>query len=490
MIVALNNPKDDSRLLREYAQDCSEAVFADLVRRHVNLVYSAALRQVGGDAPAAEDVTQSVFTELARQAERLARHPALTGWLYTTTRRVAGHAVRAEFRRQRREQQIQMMQDLAHDSTEAELDWERVRPVLDAAMHELAEPDRLAVLLRHFERRPLAEVGDRLGLTENAARMRADRALEKLRALLAKRGVTSTASALVLTLGNQGIIAAPAALATTVANAATAAAATTASTLALFPFMASMNFKAMGAALLVISAGTALFLQYRSAERLRATNAELRDQVARAIEDAQAAQRKTAQNSDEQSRWQQPQAELLRLRGEVSRLRQQLAAGQPAAVSSDQRPTPEPPAELDEEASRALGIRRLNEAKLLMLGFFLFAGDNGDRYPESLDVALARAKSEISNPEQLGFIQALQTADYEIMYQGSPSGIANPSQAIVVRQREAWRSASGWMRTYGFADGHSEVHRSVDGDFTEFESRHQARPPTPPVAGETAEPGQ
>ena len=75
----------DAELLRRYSAEGSEADFADLTRRHVDLVYSAALRLVQGDVHSAQDVTQQVFTEVARQANRLARHPALVGWLYTTT---------------------------------------------------------------------------------------------------------------------------------------------------------------------------------------------------------------------------------------------------------------------------------------------------------------------------------------------------------------------------------------------------------------------
>src|SRR5512138_2081979 len=106
---------EDLELLRRYAAERSEAAFAELTRRHVDLVYSAALRLVHGDVPSAEDVTQQVFTEVARQAKRLARHPALVGWLYTTTRWIALRANRTEQRRQAREQEAYMMKELLHD---------------------------------------------------------------------------------------------------------------------------------------------------------------------------------------------------------------------------------------------------------------------------------------------------------------------------------------------------------------------------------------
>jgi DNA-directed RNA polymerase specialized sigma24 family protein len=89
----------DAELLDRYVRLNSEGAFAELVQRHINLVYSAALRQVAGDAHLAEDVTQSVFGDLARKAAALAQRQELTGWLYTSTHFAASKAVRAERRR-------------------------------------------------------------------------------------------------------------------------------------------------------------------------------------------------------------------------------------------------------------------------------------------------------------------------------------------------------------------------------------------------------
>ena len=168
----------DPELLRKFAKTNSEAAFAELVKRHVNLVYSAALRQVNGDEHLAKDVAQMVFTDLARKASSLSRHETLTGWLYTSAHFAAAKIVRGENRRRDREEKI-MREPTSETAPEA--DWEKLRPTLDDAMHELKETDREAVLLRYFENRPFAEVGAKLGLNENAARMRVERALEKLR---------------------------------------------------------------------------------------------------------------------------------------------------------------------------------------------------------------------------------------------------------------------------------------------------------------------
>ena len=212
---------EDAELLRRYADEKSEAAFAELVRRHLNLVYSVALRQVAGDAHLAEDVTQQVFTALARKAGVLAQRPALSGWLYRSTHFAASDVVRAERRRRTREQEAHTMDSIIN-SPPAMADWDKLRPVLDDAIAELPEPDRDAVSLRFLEGRSFAEVGTKLRLSENAARMRVERALDKLHAALSRRGVTSTAAALGVALANQAAVAAPAGLAASVTGAALA----------------------------------------------------------------------------------------------------------------------------------------------------------------------------------------------------------------------------------------------------------------------------
>ena len=212
---------DDSELLHRYARERSEAAFAELVQRKAGLVYSAALRQVGGDAALAQDVSQSVFIDLARKAESLAGHTELTGWLYTSTRFAALKAMRAKQRREIREQEAQTMREIESDSLTG-ADWEKVRPLLDEEICGLPEADRSAVLMRYFEGRPFAEIGAKLGMGESSARMRADRALDKLRLRLAGKGITSTVAALGLVLSTQAVAAPPAGLAASLAGGALA----------------------------------------------------------------------------------------------------------------------------------------------------------------------------------------------------------------------------------------------------------------------------
>ncbi|HEX2853941.1 MAG TPA: sigma-70 family RNA polymerase sigma factor [Opitutaceae bacterium] len=212
---------DDNELLRRYVRDRSDVAFAELVQRHLNLVYSVALRQVGGDAHLARDVVQTVFTALARKAATLVDRPVLGGWLYRSAQFAAIDVVRSERRRRAREELAHAMNEPA-DNVSEETDWEKLRPALDEAIGELNDADRDAVVLRFFEAKPFGEIGVRLQVTENAARMRVERALEKLHGLLARRGVTSTTAALGIALGSQVGMAAPAGLASAVSGAAIA----------------------------------------------------------------------------------------------------------------------------------------------------------------------------------------------------------------------------------------------------------------------------
>jgi RNA polymerase sigma factor (sigma-70 family) len=212
---------DDTELLRLYAETSSEEAFAELVRRHVGFVYAAALRQAR-NPHRAEDVTQVVFTALARKAGALCRRKELVGWLHTSVHYAAIDMVRKEARREAREREAHMIRETSGHSENA-VDWEKLDPVLDAALQDLGEADRSAILLRFFKNHSFAETGAALRVTEEAVRKRVDRALEKLRPLLARRGITSTTAALAFAFANQGAMAAPSGLAAAVTRVALAA---------------------------------------------------------------------------------------------------------------------------------------------------------------------------------------------------------------------------------------------------------------------------
>lgn len=202
----------DSELLGRYVTGRDETALTELVHRHVDLVYSTALRRVGGDAHFAEDVVQEVFADFIRKAARLQGHMALSGWFYTSAHYAAAKLVRGERRRKARDQEAFLMNEI-EASGGPEIRWASLRDVLEEAMHQLGERDRVAILMRYFERLPLAEVGQRLNVSENAAAKAVERALDRLRDSLARRGITSTAGALAVVLTGHAVTAAPAALA-------------------------------------------------------------------------------------------------------------------------------------------------------------------------------------------------------------------------------------------------------------------------------------
>ena len=334
---------EDAELLRRYAQTRSEEAFAELVRRHLNLVYSAALRQVNGDVQLAEDVTQSVFGDLARKALVLSRHSLLAGWLYTSAHFAAAKVVRGEHRRRIRELEAQIMQR-TNANMGSELQWEQLRPVLDDAMHELSEPDRDVVLQRYFEGKPFLQIGAKLGLTENAARMRVERALEKLRTSLASRGIASTSAALAGVLGAQAVSAAPAALVSAVIGTSLAAVATSGGVVSIWSLISAAKLKVALPVACALVAVVALFIQHDTLERLRKENAAIlagQKSVSHPLIRVETSK----VDVDELARLQGEHLELLRLRGEVGRLRRELAAAHATAFHSPATELTNAPAE-------------------------------------------------------------------------------------------------------------------------------------------------
>jgi RNA polymerase sigma factor (sigma-70 family) len=200
------NDLSENVLLRDYVEKHSEAAFAELVRRYVDFVYSTARRMVGNEQ-AAQDVTQSVFVALARDARKLIRRPVLSGWLHCTSRNIAANALRSDARRRARELQAAIMNESQSDQP-GDL-WERIAPQIDAALGELSRSDRDAILLRYFQNKSIREVAQILQTTESAAHKRVNRSVERLRKIIAKHGVVAGVSGLTVAISANAVQQAP-----------------------------------------------------------------------------------------------------------------------------------------------------------------------------------------------------------------------------------------------------------------------------------------
>jgi RNA polymerase sigma factor (sigma-70 family) len=377
----------DAELLRRYADEGSEAAFAELVRRHLSLVYFAALRQIGGDAHRAQDVAQSVFTDLARKARILTGHATLTGWLHTSTRFAAAKVRRADLSRQHHEREASTMNALLSDS-DAAAEWERLRPTIDDAIQELGERDREAVLLRFFENRPFAEIGAVLRVSEDAARMRVERALDKLRTAFARRGVTSTGAALAGILAQQAGLAAPAGLAGAITTGALAGAGAgvggAAAAGAGLLFMSKMTTTVLVGAVL-LAGGTALF-QWSRARRAETELAALR------IERDSL----HVQFGAEQERSRRAAQEAAALQAQMEAL--QARPAEPAVTPMPAPPPVEPPAPAPLSREEAAVLRRssmnkaiVNNLRVIFDARDRFQQEHG-RPPASLDELVGEGK--------------------------------------------------------------------------------------------------
>jgi len=343
----------DAQLLRDYVEHGHEAAFREIVVRHTDAVYSAALRQVSSP-DLARDAAQSVFTDLARKAPSLARtldaNASLLGWLYRSTRFAALNQWRDDHRRQTRERLAMQHFDSASDSAP---EWERIGPALDEAMADLSDDDREALLLRFFRSHDFRSIGQSLGLSDDAAQKRVSRALEKLRAHLTRRGVTTSAAALSVALSAHVIQAAPTGLAVALSNAALAGTTlvTTATVTAAKTIAMTTLQKSLIGATLAVAVGTGIYearqasvsrSQLQTLQQQQEPIAEQIDQLAR---DRDAAARKLAALQTDLSRLQSDNdrlrrdaAEVAKLRGEVTRLRaveQQLGQAKATAAVGD-----------------------------------------------------------------------------------------------------------------------------------------------------------
>ena len=315
---------ESRELLAQYANTGSEAAFGELVRRYINLVYSTALRLLGGDTQLAEDVTQTVFIRLATMSKTLATEVMLGGWLHQNAFHVATTVARSEWRRKAREREASEMSMLQNNSDAGLHD---ATLLLDEAITQLPSEDRTAILLRFFEQRDFRSVGKAMGTSEDSARMRVNRAVDKLHGLLKQRGVTMSAAALGTALAAEAVTAAPEGLAATVAGTVLAKLATGGGGIPFLKSMTNSNLKLAivgGTAVAVLS--VSLVIQHQSSIELRTENRALHEQAAQLAPLAEENQRLSnlvVQANTRLATAEEQTLELARLRGEAGRLRLQ-----------------------------------------------------------------------------------------------------------------------------------------------------------------------
>jgi RNA polymerase sigma factor (sigma-70 family) len=254
---------DDEELLREYVERRSESAFAELVSRHVNLVYSTALRLVG-EPQFAQDVAQTVFIGLARKPKAVREPRALAGWLYRATRFAAASALRTEHRRRQRENDaMQMNLTDSHPETT----WQSLAPHVEEAMATLDATDQNAVVLRFFQGRSLREVGAALGFSDDTAQKRVSRALDKLRLHFNSRGIGTSTALLGTMLTANAVHAAPGGLASSVTAASLAEVAGWTTTLKTMFMTAKTKIAIVGAVAIVAAVSVPVILSQRNPAR-------------------------------------------------------------------------------------------------------------------------------------------------------------------------------------------------------------------------------
>ncbi len=462
---------DDQQLLDRYTTDRSEAAFGELVERYVSLVYSAALRRTGGNADLSNDVAQQVFTDLARKARSLPPGVVLAGWLHQATRYAAGNLLRAERRRQVCEQKAAAMNAI---ESEPGPDWDDIRPLLDYALDRLGRADRDALLLRFFENRSLAEVGRALGASEEAARKRVNRALDKLRADLLRRGVRTTTAVLSTAISVNAVQVAPAGLAASLTSASLAGASAMGTTFSFLELTTMTKLQAgIIGAIVVAGVVTPLVIQHRAQARLRERDEMLEQRAARVAQLTAENERLSNLVANASRPLESDQfSELLRLRGEIGALRRQTNELEKLQEENGRLRQAAKP---EVAAAAALHSQKAGFARNFALALISYASENQRQFPTNFGqvsgyfpAVFKHAPVPTSDLE--GFIQA--TNQFEIVFHGSIDTLTDPGSVILVRERQPWLTPEGyWAKTYGYADGHTETHMPMDGNFERWDSQ-------------------
>ncbi|HEX3799644.1 MAG TPA: sigma-70 family RNA polymerase sigma factor [Verrucomicrobiae bacterium] len=462
---------ESRQLLAEYVRTGSETAFRELVANYLGLVYSAALRLTGGNTHSAEEITQTVFIGLAQKARTLSSEVMLGGWLHQYTFHAATKFVRAERRRQIREQEAGEMNALTNGAPE---EWRKIEPILDEAILELGDEDRAAILLRFFEQRDFRAIGASLGGSEDAARMRVNRALDKLQVVLKRRGAALSVGALGAVLAAHTASAVPAGLASAVAGAAFANVGGGVSTIMIKLMALTKLQTGMIGALVVAGAMTPWAMQQHA--KWRETDAALQSQnekMGALVDENARLSNQMALAKDSRGLSQKELDELMRLRNQTTALNKQLAAAKVTPVAAGTGQTNVALSPEEEERQKAIEelqtIEKMDSAKNWLLAFMMYANDNQNRLPGDF----SQATNYLSKDKQMELL--LATNQFEVRYGGPLNTLKDPSSVAIL---EEITSPGATLKTYGFADGHVEVVKRADGDFKGWEAQRLTVPPS------------
>jgi len=464
---------DDAELLRQYVQTGSEDAFAELVHRHLPVVYSSALRQSGGDVELAKDICQTVFIDLGRKARSLLGHELVIGWLFAATRFTAADMLRGNRRRQNRESIAASMHE---NAAEHALEDPRLTSALDAAMAELPSEDRNAVLLRFFQGKPLREVGAALGTNEDAARMRVTRALGRLHGLLKQRGVTLSVAALGTALAAQVVTAVPVGLAATITAAALAGTTITTTATATKALTMTTMQKAVITIAVAGSVTTSLLLTVHNRARLSEAREVLRQRAAQVLHVQEENERlgslaafsssPSANNPDELRKTREEVAGLRRQTNGLSALQKERWQLQYSLnkARQDSQDANVQPSEWSEEAKA-----KAKYSDQLVRALWDYAAKHQNQFPTNFDDAAAFVSARAGKDARF-------TPDqFEVVYQGSTTALAkyaNPALVLLISEKQPWKNTDGkWAKIYATGVG-IDIISVADGKFDAFEKAH------------------
>ena len=452
---------DDFTLLQHYANEGDEAAFAELVRRHVNLVWGAAHR-ITQDADLAKDIAQTVFADLARKAGRLPTSTIVAGWLYRSSTHAAHTAVRNNTRRQRRETLAMTDQTSTQEPESAAAT--ALQPIVDEAIESLPEADRNAVLLRYFSGKNFAQIGALTGVSDDAAQKRVSRALDKLRAYFLQRGVDVTQGAVAAGLGIAAAHAAPPGAASLFSSAAiTAATSASHSFIATLISMKTCLVIAIATAAVVLSTSMAV-VQTRHVTALRQQNAALRaesDALNHRLADVAAGGMPGAS----------PGMALANADNVV------VAGTRPALMPQNGR-VPQVKLSGNEQAQ----LRQIaNNLKQVGLAARIYGVDHNNQWPTTFE----QMKSELALNQDGTFSDGTPLSQFEFFPQPRVISQEEPN-LILFRQKDPVElGGARWARVYCYVDGSVITRTQTNPDFSKYELEGTASGDTAATAQNT-----